>query len=95
MQLAVWVASTSCVRVCPLTHFEDVPVGEQASDEGHGVWVLTEDIGLEVQQEDLVGDGQLDQRQLLGGGAAKGGLPLHVQADHASVLCGRHKKQTN
>lgn len=85
-----------CACGCPLTHFEDAPVGEQASDEGHSVWVLAESISLEVQQEDLVRDGQLDQRHLLGGGAAKGGLPLHVQADHASVLCGRPpKKQTN
>lgn len=84
-----------CACGCPLTHFEDAPVGEQASDEGHSVWVLAESISLEVQQEDLVRDGQLDQRHLLGGGAAKGGLPLHVQADHASVLCGRPpKKQT-
>lgn len=86
-----------CVWLCrgQLTHFDDVPVREQASDEGHSVGVLAEAIGLEVQQKDHVGDGQLDQRHLLGGGASKGGLPLHVQADHDPVLRGRPKKHTN
>lgn len=79
--------------VRPLTNFEDTPGGEQVSNKGHSVWVLAKAISLEVQQEDLVGHGKLDQRHLLGGGAAKGGLPLHVQADHASVLWGRPQQQ--
>lgn len=42
--------------------------------------------GADVQQEDLLRDGQLDERHLLGGGAAKGRLPLHVYANNTAVL---------
>lgn len=42
--------------------------------------------GADVQQEDLLRDGQLDQRHLLSGGAAKGRLPLHVYANNTTVL---------
>lgn len=42
--------------------------------------------GAHVQQEDLLRDGQLDQRHLLSGGAAEGRLPLHVYANNSTVL---------